>query len=260
MFPRTRAVAAQIQPEHYWEFERLCAPALGPCRKIGQGSENTSHGNAKEAFAQGGAKRERTNADEQAEQGKDTPAASTLKRAELYKTIYRSWRRGINCTTLAERHNMKPRRVQQLIDEMRAASVEAMNLTNPLAGLKLTDELLVQLAEAVTEAAEVTEKAIEDRNWNAAIAGLKRAAQGRRELLELWQARGVVPRPLGVLQGMWEGVTLVAKIVETFERHGISDEIADEVAASIEMQTRRRDGHLELVAGEKAVADAEGEA
>ena len=70
-----------------------------------------------------------------------------------------SWRLGVDCETLAERHKLTARRVRQIIDDCRAASVEAMATTGPLTGLKITDERLVQLEESVTQAAEVTEKA-----------------------------------------------------------------------------------------------------
>jgi hypothetical protein len=188
----------------------------------------------------------KTKAAKKVARGGSTPAVAAAKRVKRNREMYVSWRRGIDATTLAERHDVTPRRVRQIIDDCRAASVEAMATTGPLTGLKITDERLVQLEESVTQAAEVTEKAIEDRNWPSALGGLKRVAEARRELLSLQQDRGLVPRNLTNLHNQWDGVELGGLLIDVLYAHGVDDSIMDEIAAMLDMRTRRDRGRVEL--------------
>jgi hypothetical protein len=202
----------------------------------------------------------KTKADKKVAAGGTTDAGRTRKRAIRNERIYNRWRRGIDYTTIAQDEKLHPRRVQEICDELRAESLEAFELTSPLVGLKIVDKQLVQLDAAVSTAAEILEHAMADKNWSAAIGASKRLAQAMRERLELQQARGLVPRNLGVLQQQWSGMALVQRILVVFERFGVPDEVGEEVARQIEMSTRKVAGHLQLDTGTPGVELADAEA
>jgi hypothetical protein len=187
----------------------------------------------------------KTAADRTIENGGSTPAADTVKQAKQYEAIYNAWRRGIDCTTLAQRHDLSPRRVQQICDELRASSIDAMDTAHPLAGIRYTDRLLVQLDAAVTTAAEILEGALADKNWAVAVGASRRVAEARRELLELQQQRGIVPRNLGLLAVQADGVATVQRILRVFDQYGVPGEVRDAIADLVELDVTP-DGRLEL--------------
>jgi hypothetical protein len=141
---------------------------------------------------------------------------------------------------------MTPRRVRQIVDEMRSGSAEVVEMTNPMAGLHYVDGLLVQLDRSVTNAALILEGAMTDKNWAVAVGAHRRLAEARRELLELKQFRGIVPRNLATLEEQWSLVALVGRILAVMERHGISDEVRREIAEAGRLATRTDRRKLEL--------------
>jgi hypothetical protein len=190
--------------------------------------------------------RTKTKADEAVESGGSTWAADTVKRGKQYEAIFNEWREGIDCTTLAQRHGITSRRVRQIVDEMRAGSAEVVDMTNPMVGLQYVDGLIVQLDRAVTNAALILEGAMEEKNWAVSVGAHRRLAESRRELLELKQLRGIVPKNLALIEEQWSLVRLVQRILAVMERHGFSDEVRLEIAEAGRLATRTDRGTLEL--------------
>jgi hypothetical protein len=191
--------------------------------------------------------RGRTKADAKAKQGGSTPAADAIERGETYRTIYDRWRTGVDVATLSADYELTPRRVQQIVDELRAVNYDAtVDVAHPLSALQIVDRLLAQLDAAVGQAALIFEGAIKDKNWAVALGASRRIADARRELLELQQARGIVPRNFAELHNQWDGMQLVSSIFEVFERYDVPEVVSSEIAKLVHMDTRRDRGRLEL--------------
>jgi hypothetical protein len=188
----------------------------------------------------------RTKADRTAEEGGKLPTVEAVKRSKRDLTMYAEWRRGIDYSTLAERHDVTPRRAQQICDELRAGSIETMEYGDPLAGLRHMDRVTVQTEDSATQAALILEKALAKDDLSAAVGAHRRLAETRRELIELKQLRGIIPVNIADLQNQWDGVELLARILAVFDKHGISDEVGIEVARTLELETRNDRGRLEL--------------
>jgi hypothetical protein len=189
---------------------------------------------------------DRTAAEKKVEGGGSTPAVDAVKRGRTYEAIFNGWREGIDYTTLAQRHEMTPRRVRQIVDEMRSGSAEAVEITNPIAALHYVDGLLVQLDRAVTQAALILEGAISEKNWAGAIGAHRRLGESRRELLELKQLRGIIPKNLAALEEQWSLVQFMGRVLAAFERHNIPNEVRIEIAETGRLATRTDRGTVEL--------------
>jgi hypothetical protein len=102
--------------------------------------------------------------------------------------------------------------------------------------------LIVQLDFAISEAAQIQQRALDAGNLSVALGASRRVAEARREALELRQATGRLPKNLGLLLA-WhaDAVEVVRKIRLVFERHDIPDAIGEEVADLIELE--RREDH-----------------
>src|SRR4051794_10373834 len=87
-------------------------------------------------------KRRKTRATRAAAEGTTPAAGGTIERAELYKTIYAAWRRGRSAESLGEEHSLSTRRVNEIIDELRAAGVEALRTDDPWAGHEFNDDMV----------------------------------------------------------------------------------------------------------------------
>ncbi len=178
-------------------------------------------------------------------------AEHTLAKADQYRELYAEWLSGVSPRVIAEKHNMTGRRVLQIADDLRRSEFAFDRDAGPLVGLEIIDRQLAQLEEAVSAAALLEEKAEKAGNLNAQLGAQKRKADAQRELLELRQARGLVPRNLSLLAVQADGMQLVAKLLNVLSEYpDVGEEIGRRVAEQIGMETRRgTDGRLELDMG-----------
>jgi hypothetical protein len=199
----------------------------------------------------------KTKAARKVEKGGSTRATATAKRVKRDREMYVAWRLGVDCETLAERHDLTARRVRQICDELRAASFEAFEVTNPIAALANIDRALVRADAAVSSAALILEGAMKDKNWSVAIGAARRGAEARKELLNLQQLRGIVPHNLAQLQDLWDGMQLAAEMIGVLNRHDVPREVMDEIAGVVNLGTRDDRGRVELDERAGEVVDAE---
>jgi hypothetical protein len=170
----------------------------------------------------------RSRATERAARGESTAAANTVKRGLLYRTIYQEWRSSIDCTTIAAKHDMSPRRVQQIVDELRAASIEAMDIGSRFMAKKVLEELLVQMMSSVSEAALLVQRALEEGNLPVALGAMKRRDEARVRLIETMKEIGLIPRQLKWVAVHEEHLGMLYAGIDVLERHGVSGDIIDE--------------------------------
>ena len=199
----------------------------------------------------------KTKATKKVARGGSTPAVAAAKRVKRNREMYVSWRLGVDCETLAERHKLSASRVRQICDELRAASFEAFEVTNPIAALANIDRALVRADAAISVAALILEGAMKDKNWSVAIGAARRGAEARRELLNLQQLRGIVPNNLAQLQDLWDGMQLAAEMIGVLNRHDVPREVMDEIAGVVNLGTRDDRGRVELDERAGEVVDAE---
>lgn len=199
----------------------------------------------------------KTKAAKHVEKGGSTRATNAAKRVARNWEMYVSWRMGVDCETLAERHKVTATRVRQICDELRAASFEAFEVTNPIAALANIDRALVRADAAVGSAALILEGAMRDKNWSVAIGAARRGAEARKELLNLQQLRGVVPNNLAQLQDLWDGMQLAAEMIGVLRRHDVPREVMDEIAGVVNLGTRDDRGRVELDERAGEVVDGE---
>jgi hypothetical protein len=188
----------------------------------------------------------RTKADKLVEEGGTPSVVVNIERSKRNLQMYAKWRRGMGYDELAERYELKPRAVQTICDQLRAASVETLEHGDPLAGLRHADRVLTEAQESLSQAAVLYERALDGNNLPVAVAAHRRVTECRKELLELMQLRGIVPRNIADLQNVWEGVELLARILAVFDRHDIPDEVGIEIARTANLETRSDRGRLEL--------------
>jgi hypothetical protein len=188
----------------------------------------------------------KTKAAKRVARGGSTPAVAAAKRVKRNREMYVSWRRGIDATTLAERHDVTPRRVRQIVDDLAASSLVAYEPDHVLTALKDIDRLINQMERAITDAADIQQKAIDVKNYNVALGASRRVAEARQELLALKQDRGIIPRNLAYLKAQWDTIEIAATLIEILERHDLPQGAKDEIAAAVRLHTRTDQGRTEL--------------
>jgi len=188
----------------------------------------------------------RTKATEAASHGGTTAAADTLRRADRYRAIYRDWRAGIDISTIAATQKITPRRVQQIVDQLRAKSIDAMEIGNPLLAKKLMEEMLVQMISSVTEAALMMREAQAKGNLPTALAAMKHRDEARLRLIETMKEVGLVPRNLEWLVVQLSGIALADAAIEVLDRHEVPLVVQQEIAEAMGFRTVRSKDRLEL--------------
>lgn len=181
-------------------------------------------------------KSEPTAADRQVEETGTTNAASTEDRVRRNRKIYRRWATGVPISVLAEDEDLTERRVQQIVDEYRATGGGHRLATDPLAGLRHVDDTLEHMMASIGMAATIYEKAVEQQNWSAALGALRRQSEARRELMELMQNRGLLPRNLQYLAFQSDGVELAEMFIGILQKHGTPIEVMSELAEAVNVR------------------------
>jgi hypothetical protein len=187
-----------------------------------------------------------TKADGRAAEGRSTPAAGTVERAREYSEIYDKWRQGFDTTTLAAEYKPAKRRIQQIVNELRAAAEEAVEIHDPLYALSYTRDLVVQLEYAITQAAKILEAAMASGNLSVALGATRRVAEARKQLLEMRQIRGQLPRDLSYIGDERSLREFVEGVIEVMDRNGISMEIREEIIREAGLHQLRVGGRVEL--------------
>ena len=132
------------------------------------------------------------------------------------------------------------------MDDLAASSIVAYEPEHVLTALKDIDRLIIQMDAAITDAAEIQAKALEQGNLSVALGAAKRVAQARQELLALKQDRGIIPRNLAYLKAQWDTIEIAATLIEILERHDLPQGAKDEIAAAVKLHTRTDQGRTEL--------------
>jgi hypothetical protein len=189
-----------------------------------------------------------TKREKQAAAGEQTPEGKTVEEARRNIAVYQSWAVGVDVNTLSQRHNLSPRSVRRIVDGMCSVAIQDWrDYEHPLAAVRDMDELIVKLDHAVSMTAQIVEKALEQDNLSAALGGLKRLAESRRELIVVKQARGLLPTNLHRVRNEMGGIELADRLMDILQRHGVAtDEILDEIVGSVDMPTRSDRGRTEL--------------
>jgi hypothetical protein len=194
----------------------------------------------------------RTRATEKAARGVTTAAASTVKRGDQYRVIYQEWRSGIDCSTIAAKYDLTPRRVQQIVDDLRAEAIDAMPIRSRPLGKKIMEEMLVQMNSSVSEAAQLIALALDAGNLPVALGAMKRRDEARLRLLETLKELGVIPRPLGALAAQEDNYEVGERALTMLIDRGVPEQVVDEFVASLGMDTvRNTSGHLVLDMSDK---------
>jgi hypothetical protein len=158
----------------------------------------------------------------------------------------------VDTGTIAAAHGLTERSVERLVDELRAANILARE-SNPVVGLQIVERMVEQFEHVIGEIADIQQKALDAGNLPVALGAVKAKSAARMDWLKLLQARGLVPKNLGLLEAQVEGVALVSRIMAVFEEYGIGHEVAERVAAVIDLEIREQGGHLQLVSGGEVV-------
>ncbi|HEY4894958.1 MAG TPA: hypothetical protein VII01_02615 [Solirubrobacteraceae bacterium] len=169
-----------------------------------------------------------------------------MKRSARDIDLFVKWRQGHDLSTLAEEHDITPRRARQIVDDLAASSIVAYEPEHVLTALKDIDLLILQMDHAITEAAELKQKAIDSGNLNVALGAAKRIAKGRQELLTLKQDRGLIPRNLAYLKAQWDTIEIAATLIDILEKNDLPQRAKDEIAEAVRLHTRTDQGRTEL--------------
>jgi hypothetical protein len=167
-------------------------------------------------------KRRSTRATRKAAEGGVPAAAGTIERAEQYKAIYAGFRRGRSIESLAEEHKDSQRRVREIVDEMRAAGIEASRIDDPWEGHTFTDDILLMLRELLNDAAEMYASTKDGGNPSAAIGVLKLRMKAISELAIFLEDTGRVSRP-GDRESTAEERDVLAVIGSFFKEYCLPD-------------------------------------
>jgi hypothetical protein len=127
-------------------------------------------------------KRRNTRATRKASEGGVPAAAATVARAEKYKAIYAGFRRSRSYESLGEEHNLKARRIREIVEELRAAGIEASRVDDPWAGHTFSEDILLWLREVLNDTAEMYSMAKDCGNHAAATGALKLRLKAISEL------------------------------------------------------------------------------
>ncbi len=227
-----------------------------PCRQIGILVYSEEMARKKPSLKGGAAVRAKkapgtrakgpTKADARAEEGKTTPATGTIERANEYAAIYDKWRGGFDTTTLAKEHDKSPRRIQQIVDEMRASAEEATHFYHPLHALRSMGELLVQLERAITQAAQIREAAMDSGNLSVALGALRTVAEARRELTQIKTSIGLMPRNPRWIHHQLDGYDFINAVNAVLDRNGVSQEVREEILAEVGLHSRGVDDGVKI--------------
>jgi hypothetical protein len=174
------------------------------------------------------------------------PTVAAIVRADRDREIYTEWLSGKAPSTIALKHDIKPRRVHEVVADLQRASTSVLGRAPLREALREMDGMLLQMEYAVQQAAEILERAMEKDDLSAAIGALRAQADRRRELFEMRQERGLIPKNLQVLADQEDGQAFVNTVLRVFEMHGIGDDVAQEIADLIEMDVSTEGGRLQL--------------
>jgi hypothetical protein len=141
---------------------------------------------------------------------------------------------------------MTPRRIQQIVDELRAAAEEAAETHHPLHARRYTGELVIQLEHAITQVAQILEAALAAGNLSVALGATRRLAVARNELWELKVARGDVPLNCHWIHVQRETDELVREIFAVMDRNAVPMEVQREIAREVRLDSRTAGGCVEV--------------
>jgi hypothetical protein len=173
-------------------------------------------------------KRRNTRATRKASEGGVPAAAATVKRGEQYKAIYVGFRRCRSYESLAEEHNLSPRRVREIVDELRAAGIEASRVDDPWAGHTFSEDMLLWLRELLNDVAEMYSTAKDGGNHSAAIGALKLRMKAISELSIHLEDTGRLSGPTEREHDAEDGEAL-GIIGCFFKEYGLPDGMFDEL-------------------------------
>jgi hypothetical protein len=162
--------------------------------------------------------RRKSRAPRKAAEGHTPAAATTVKRAELYKDLYAESLKGRDPQSLAEEHGLSPRRVSEILDELRAARIDLLKLDDPWRSHKF-EELLVWRLGVINDAAVMQAQAEAAGNPSAALGALKLRVRGLTELSELLAETGLLSK-LSRLRAEADAGHLVDTIFRVFALRG----------------------------------------
>jgi hypothetical protein len=194
-------------------------------------------------------KKRNTRATRKAAEGHTPAAATTLKRAELYRKLYAQSLKGRDPQSLGAEHDLSPRRVSEILDELRAARIDLLKLDDPWRSHRFAEELLLWRLGVIDDAAVMQAEAEAAGNQSVALGALKLRVRALTELWELLAETGLLTK-LSNLRGEADAGRLVDTILRVFAENGVPDEVGRAISDALEVDVRPRpEGGLELRAG-----------
>jgi hypothetical protein len=172
-------------------------------------------------------------------------AAKTIVTAELYKAVMRDWTRGMSEGKLSEKHGLSPRRVRQIVDELRGTELTRLGVGDPLFSVKFAQRLVLQRSAAVSQYAELAEDAPESQP-QVKLGYLRLRDQALDAFTALVQELGWLPRHLGTLNTMMDAMQMAEAMLEVMDREGVAIDVQRAIVEAIELRVVRRGPGLAL--------------
>jgi hypothetical protein len=169
-----------------------------------------------------------------------------VKRGRRYEAVYRDWRSGADTAALAAEYGLSERRIREVIDDLRAGSVEALDLNSRRTPFRFAEDLLLRRLTAVSEAAELARHARRVGNLSVALGAMRRRDEALSMLTQLMQECGFLPRHLRALRTDADVIAMAEAALGVFERHEVPEKVQEAFVQALDLKTGLVDGHLEL--------------
>lgn len=174
-------------------------------------------------------------------------AVITLERASTYLEVFKDWCKGLTGEALASKHGLGIRRCEQIVAELRDARVQALQINDPLFGLRLAHDLLIHYRAAISEYAQLAESA--GTQASVKIAALRERDRAQEAFKLLAQELGLVPKHLGTLRVQEDFLALVDALLDQMDEEGLALDVQRRMIEAVEMRaTTGGDGKLRIAA------------
>lgn len=195
-----------------------------------------------------------------AAEGKTPAAAATIRKAQSYRRVYEDWLDGMDWIGLAHKHRFSERRCQQIVEELRATSIELLPLADPMGPMKFAQDLILRHSRAISQYAVLAKTAERQQNYSVMLGALKQRDAQLERFTALMQELNWLPKHLGTLSFQMDAVQMAEVMLDVMDAKGVPHEVQAAIVEAIELRVTNKDGRMQLAAGGVAEFDAPGTA
>jgi hypothetical protein len=173
--------------------------------------------------------RRHTRATQKAADGRTPGVVRTIERARRNEAIYQGWLAGRDHASLGREHDLSERTVAETLDQLRADTSWQLAPASVRRRQQNLHALLLRRRTALSEAAEMLQRAVASGNLLWELGARKYRDQALTQYETRLRDTARIPSSSKELEGEQDAENLVAKILGVFEKHGVEDPIGREI-------------------------------